>query len=59
MYKYLFLLFPLILFLACVQILDEQVKVYKGDNGCLDCHSNSGRLKVLAPEAEESDGGGG
>jgi len=57
-YLSIMLFFALI---ACTQFLendDAGKNTYTGDDGCVYCHTNEGRLKVLA-EAEEGGGAGG
>jgi len=47
---------------ACTQFLenDEAGKnVYAGDDGCVYCHTNEARLKVLAPAVDTGEGAGG
>lgn len=59
--KSLFVLFILLFVFACTQLLDEEYLAensYTGNDGCIYCHTNSARLKVLA-EPEESHAGGG
>lgn len=49
-------------FFACTQFLenDEAGKnVYAGDDGCVYCHTNEARLKLLAVEEEGGGAGGG
>lgn len=58
--KFLIPMFGLAL-IACTQFLendDAGKNTYTGDDGCVYCHTNSERLKVLA-EAEEGGGAGG
>ena len=62
MARKIFLLFPIFFFIACTQIIDEDTtytKGYKGDDGCLVCHTNAERLQALAPAEEGSDSPGG
>ena len=57
-----FLAFSLLLFLiACTKILDEEMAKnnYSGGDGCVYCHTNAERLKVLAADSEDHGGGGG
>jgi hypothetical protein len=47
---------------ACTQFLendDAGKNTYTGDDGCVYCHTNDERLKVLAQEEQGSDAGGG
>jgi len=52
---------PLILFAACTQFLEETESshAYDGTDGCVYCHTNDSRLKVLALEEDDSHSGGG
>lgn len=48
---------------ACTQFLESDnsgKNVYSGEDGCVYCHTNESRLKVLAPAVNtgESAGGG-
>jgi len=59
--KYLSLLL-VIGFFACTQFLendDAGKNVYTGDDGCVYCHTNSERLKLLAMPDEGGGAGGG
>lgn len=52
------------LFYSCTQFLEEEETgklAYTGDDGCIFCHTNEERLKVLAPPEEDDghSGGGG
>ncbi len=59
----LFLFFILFIFLfSCTQFLEEDEtgkNSYSGDDGCIYCHTNAERLKVLAEPEEDDHGGGG
>jgi len=49
-------------FIACTQFLesdDSGKNIYSGDDGCIYCHTNEGRLKVLAPAEAGGEGAGG
>lgn len=49
-------------FIACTQFLesdDSGKNVYSGDDGCVYCHTNESRLKVLAPAEAGGEGAGG
>jgi len=52
---------PFFLLLACTQFLEEiqPTHAYNGSDGCVYCHTNDARLKVLAHEEEKGDTGGG
>ena len=52
---------PFLLFAACTQFLEETEPshAYEGTDGCVYCHTNDARLKVLAHEEESGDTGGG
>ena len=59
--KYFALLFGLGL-LACTQFLENEdagKNTYVGDDGCVYCHTNEERLKVLAPFVDDGGGAGG
>lgn len=48
--------------IGCTQFTEEDniaETTYTGDDGCVYCHTNSERLKVLAEEEEETHAGGG
>lgn len=51
---------PLIFITACTQLFEEASpsSAYDGTDGCIYCHTNKARLKVLA-QAETTTGGGG
>jgi hypothetical protein len=57
MIRKILLLFPILIVFSCTQLIDEDdpYTAYKGDDGCLVCHTNKARLKALAP----ADNGGG
>ncbi|GEM_PF-6778847 len=57
MARKIFLLLPILFFIACTQLTDDNsyIKSYTGDDGCLICHTNEARLQALAPS--ESGGG--
>jgi len=60
MYKQLISLFLFIFIISCTQFLEQDTiskNTYTGNDGCIYCHTNKERLKVLAPD--EGDGGGG
>lgn len=60
-FKY-FSLLLILGFFACTQFLEEEdagKNTYSGDDGCVYCHTNEGRLKVLAVEEEGGGAGGG
>ena len=52
---------PLLIFTACSQFLEETepAHAYSGTDGCVYCHTNDTRLKVLAEEETGGDTGGG
>ena len=53
--------FLLLFLIACTKIMDEEMAKnnYTGGDGCVYCHTNSDRLKVLATEGEDHGSGGG
>jgi hypothetical protein len=55
-------LFLLIFIFACSKLMDEKIaqNKYSGGDGCIYCHTDAERLKVLASETEDhgSSGGG-
>jgi len=62
MIKRILLIFPIMFFIACTQLIDEEepfTNAYTGDDGCLVCHTNEARLKALAPANEGDEGPGG
>jgi hypothetical protein len=56
-----FTFFLSLLVITCTKVLDEEMAKnnYSGGDGCVYCHTNADRLKVLASEAEENGGAGG
>ncbi|HGY55219.1 MAG TPA: hypothetical protein ENK44_05950 [Caldithrix abyssi] len=62
MYKKSFILFLFLLLYGCTQLLEEEnagKNIFVGDDGCVYCHTNKERLKLLAPEEDTGGGGGG
>jgi len=60
--KLLSALFLTLFLISCTQLLDERQtsqNSYTGKDGCVYCHTNPARLKVLAPPQEGSGGAGG
>jgi len=48
--------------IACTQLLEDQdagKNTYTGEDGCVYCHTNSERLKLLAVADEGGGAGGG
>lgn len=48
-------------FIACTQFVENEKgkNSYSGTDGCVYCHTNEARLKVLAPEEESGESAGG
>ncbi len=60
--KILFLLGSILSMISCTQFLEEDKvakTTYAGNDGCIYCHTNAERLKVLAVADEDSHGAGG
>jgi hypothetical protein len=58
MVKKIVMILPILLLISCTQLVDEEepyTESYKGDDGCIICHTNKARLQALAP-ASDGDG---
>ena len=61
-YKYFPILFFGILIFSCTQLLEDNEagkNTFATNDGCVYCHTNEARLKVLAPPGENGGGAGG
>jgi len=60
--KALLLVLPLLIWIGCTQFMDEEQlaqSTYTGNDGCIYCHTNAERLKVLAEEEDSGHSSGG
>lgn len=56
------LLFIVFLMVNCTQFMEDDEagkNTYASNDGCVYCHTNEARLKVLAPPEEGGEGAGG
>jgi len=56
------LFFMLFLLVYCTQLAENDeagTNTYAGNDGCVYCHTNEARLKVLAPPEDDGGGAGG
>jgi hypothetical protein len=62
MIRKILLLSPALIWIGCTQFTDDEMlskSTYTGNDGCIYCHTNAERLKVLAEEEDSGHGSGG
>ncbi len=60
--KLLLPFFLLVLFFGCTRLMEEEnagENTFASNDGCVYCHTNEARLKVLAPPEDGEGGAGG